>query len=64
MLGVQLYDHLIVGGANAYSFTTRAVIGVSGAETEVHSLEDFQSHYAAQSSKPLPLVRVMEPYED
>lgn len=63
-VGVQLYDHLIVGGANAYSFTTRAVIGVSGAETEVHSLEDFQSHYAAQSSKPLPLVRVMEPYED
>jgi DNA repair protein RadC len=60
-VGVQLYDHLIVGGNRVFSFATKAVIGISDAETEIYSLEDFQAHYA---SKPQPreLVRVMEPY--
>lgn len=60
-IGVQLYDHIIVGGEHAYSFSTGAVIGVSGTEPEVFSLTDFQSlqAQAVQSSK---LLRVMEPY--
>lgn len=61
-VGVQLFDHLIVGGSSAYSFTTRAVIGVSGAETEACSLEDFQTRYAAETA-PRGLARVMEPYD-
>jgi hypothetical protein len=58
---VQLFDHLIVGGNRAFSFTTHAVIGVSGEETEIYTLEDFQAHYASQP-QPRELVRVMEPY--
>jgi len=60
-IGVQLFDHIIVGGEHAYSFSTGAIIGVSGAEAEVFSLADFQRHQAqaAQSGK---LLRVMEPY--
>lgn len=60
-VGVQLCDHLIVGGNRAFSFATHAVIGVSGAETEIYSLEDFQAHYASKK-QPRELVRVMEPY--
>ena len=58
-IGVQLFDHLIVGGEHAYSFTTRAVIGISGAEPEVYTLPDFQAHKADQ---PRALQRVMEQY--
>lgn len=58
-IGVQLFDHLIVGGEHAYSFTTRAVICATGAEPEVYTLPDFQAHQAEQ---PRTLMRVMEPY--
>jgi len=58
-IGVQLFDHLIVGGQHVYSFSTRAVIGTSGAEPEVYSLADYQSHLADQ---PHTLQRVMEQY--
>lgn len=58
-IGVQLFDHLVVGGEYAYSFSTGAVIGVSGNETEVFSLPDFQSH---QTERSQSLLKVMEPY--
>ncbi len=58
-VGVRLFDHLVVGGQHAYSFSTGAVIGVGGAEPEVYSLEDFQSYQAEQ---PRAIRRVMEPY--
>ncbi len=60
-VGVQLCDHLIVGGNRAFSFATNAVIGVSETEIEVYTLEDFQAHYASKA-QPRELVRVMEPY--
>ncbi|NLI54693.1 MAG: RadC family protein [Clostridiales bacterium] len=58
-IGVQLFDHIIVGGEHAYSFSTGAVIGVSGTDAEVYSLSEFQQHQAAQSGA---MLRVMEPY--
>ncbi|MCE5188199.1 MAG: DNA repair protein RadC [Eubacteriales bacterium] len=58
-VGVQLFDHLVVGGQHAYSFSTRAVIGTSGAEPEVYSLADYQAHRADQ---PRTVKRVMEQY--
>jgi len=58
-VGVRLFDHLVVGGQHAYSFSTGAVIGVSGTEPEVFSLQDFQSYQAEQ---PRAIRRVMEPY--
>jgi DNA repair protein RadC len=60
-IGVQLFDHLIVGGEHAYSFSTGAVIGVSGNEAEVFSLSDYQSHQA-QAARSGALLKVMEPY--
>lgn len=60
-IGVQLFDHLIVGGEHAYSFSTGAVIGVSGGEAEVFSLSDYQS-LQSQSARSGSLLRVMEPY--
>lgn len=60
-IGVQLYDHIIVGGAHAYSFSTGAVIGVSGAEAEVFSLADYQA-LQAQATRAGALLKVMEPY--
>ena len=58
-IGVQLFDHIIVGGQYAYSFSIGAVIGVSGAEPEVFSPEDYQAH---RSEQVRSLRRVMEPY--
>ena len=58
-IGVHLFDHLIVGGQYAYSFSTHAVIGTSSAEPEVYSLQDYQVHKAEQ---PRALQRVMEQY--
>lgn len=58
-IGVQLFDHLIVGGEHAYSFSARAIIGTTGAEPDVFSLQDFQTH---QSDQPRALQRVMEQY--
>ncbi len=55
-VGVQLYDHVIVGGEHAYSFATGAVIGVSGAETEVFSLEEYRSRHAVQSDARLKVT--------
>ena len=60
-IGVQLFDHIIVGGEHAYSFSTGAVIGVSGAEAEVFSLLDYQA-LQAQAVRTGALLRVMEPY--
>ena len=60
-IGVQLFDHIIVGGEHAYSFSTGAVIGVSGAEAEVFSLSDYQA-LQAQAVRTGALLRVMEPY--
>ena len=60
-ISVQLFDHIIVGGEHAYSFSTGAVIGVSGAEAEVFSLTDYQS-LQAQAARSGSLLRVMEPY--
>ena len=60
-IGVQLFDHIIVGGEHAYSFATGAVIGVSGAEADVFSLSDYQSRHA-QASLSGTLLKVMEPY--
>ena len=58
-IGVRLFDHLVVGGQHAYSFSSGAVIGVGGNEPEVFSLDDFQSYQAEQ---PRAIRRVMEPY--
>lgn len=58
-IGVQLCDHIVVGGEHAYSFSAGAVIGVTGSEAEVFSLADYQSHQAAKSGA---LLKVMEPY--
>ena len=58
---MQLFDHIIVGGEHAYSFSTGAVIGVSGAEAEVFSLSDYQA-LQAQAVRTGALLRVMEPY--
>ncbi len=58
-IGVQLFDHIIVGGEHAYSFATGAVISVSGTEAQVYSLTEFQER---QSARPGALLRVMEPY--
>lgn len=60
-IGVQLFDHIIVGGDHAYSFSTGAVIGVSGAEAEVFSLSDYQA-LQAQAARAGAHLRVMEPY--
>ena len=60
-IGVQLFDHIIVGGEHAYSFATGAVIGVSGVEADVFSLADYQSRHA-QASLSGTLLKVMEPY--
>ncbi len=60
-IGVQLFDHIIVGGEHAYSFATGAVIGVSGADAEVLSLADYQA-LQAQAARSGALLRVMEPY--
>ena len=60
-IGVQLFDHIIVGGEHAYSFSTGAVTGVSGAEAEVFSLSDYQT-MQAQAARSSSLLRVMEPY--
>jgi DNA repair protein RadC len=57
-IGVQLYDHIIVGGEHAYSFSSGAVIGVSGAEAEVFSLAEFQTRQSQSGA----LLKVMEPY--
>ena len=59
-IGVHLFDHIIVGGQHAYSFSARAVIGTSGAEPEVFSLTDYQAHRSVQ---PHAIQRVMEQYE-
>lgn len=58
-IGVQLFDHIVVGGQHAYSFSTRAVIGTDGAEPEVFSLEEYQAYRAEQ---PHAVRRVMEQY--
>jgi DNA repair protein RadC len=58
-VGVQLFDHIVVGGEHAYSFSAGAVIGVSNAGTEVLSLEDYRSRYA---DRPGAQHRVTEPY--
>ena len=60
-ISVQLFDHIIVGGEHAYSSSTGAVIGVSGAEAEVFSLTDYQT-LQAQAARSGSLLRVMEPY--
>ena len=57
-IGVQLYDHIVVGGEHAYSFSAGAVIGVSGAEAEVFSLTEFQTRQSQSGA----LLKVMEPY--
>ncbi len=58
-IGVQLFDHIVVGGEYAYSFSAGAVIAVPGGEAKVFSLSDYRSHQAAQSNA---LLKVMEPY--
>ena len=60
-IGVQLFDHIIVGGEHAYSFATGAVIGVSDVEAEVFTLADYQTRHA-QASLSGALLKVMEPY--
>lgn len=58
-IGVQLFDHLIVGREHVYSFSAQAIIGTSGSEPEVFSLQDYQAH---KSGQPRALQRVMEQY--
>ena len=57
-VGVQLYDHIVVGGEYAYSFSTGAIIVVSGAEAQVFSLSEFQSLQSHSGA----MLKVMEPY--
>jgi len=57
-ISVQLFDHIIVGGEHAYSFSTGAVIGVAGSEAQVFSLTEFQAHQTQSGA----LLKVMEPY--
>ncbi len=57
-IGVQLIDHIIVGGEHVYSFSSNAVIGVSGADAEVYSLQDYQMHQSQSGA----MLKVMEPY--
>ena len=58
-IGVQLFDHIVVGGEYAYSFSTGVVIGGICGEAAVYSLSDYQSHQAVNSGARL---KVLEPY--
>lgn len=64
-IGVQLFDHLVVGGSYAFSFTTRAVIGVTGVsgQADVLSLEEYRSRRSSAPARR-ELARVMEPYDE
>ncbi len=59
-VGVRLFDHMIVGGSNVYSFSAHAVIDTRGDGTAAFALEEFQ----ARRSQPQPplLKKVMESY--
>lgn len=58
-IGVQLFDHIVVGGEYAYSFSAGAVIGVSDAGAEALTLEEYHARQTPQAGNRL---KVTEPY--
>jgi DNA repair protein RadC len=61
-IGAHLFDHLVVGGSYAFSFSMHAVIGVDGKQADVFSPEEYKARRSSPSAQR-DLLRVMEPYD-